>query len=130
MSISIVPSEQAAKVVQGLLAIRKVVIVVASRSEGEFILDRFFERSRSRRSDLKLSAGRVEPVDVLDGGYIVHVAGVDISGHGAVTIHAREMTQMHMAEADRLIVHIDADVQVGWTNAVSELEDVVTVVVA
>lgn len=130
MSINIVGGDGAAKAIQGLLTVRKVVVLVASRDEGGFVLDRFFERSRARRSDLELRNGRPEPVETVEDRYVVQVAGTDISAHGAVSGHVRAMMETNMAEADRLIVHVDADLPMNWTNGAADVDGVATVVVA
>jgi hypothetical protein len=129
MSISIVGSDVAAKAIQGLLTVRKVVVIVASRDDGAFVLDRFFERSRARRSDLEMRGGRPEPVESIDDRYVVQVAGTEISSHGAVTGHARAMLETNMAQADRLIVHVDADLAMNWTNGVADIDGIATVVI-
>lgn len=130
MAIHVVPLESAAKVVHGLLSVRSVVAVVAAPGDGSFAIDRVFERTRARRSDLEVAGGEAVPVRRVEGGLVIQVAGPDIAGHGAVTGHARAMCETNMAAADRLIVHVDPTTISTWTNGVSDVEGVETVVVA
>ena len=130
MNTHVVPIENAAKVVQGLLAIHPVVVVVASISEGEFVLRGFFDRTRTRRCDLAMSNGRPEPVEPVEGGIVIQVAGPDMSWHGAVTGHARAMSTTNMAEADSLILHVDHTLVTQSPSGVGRIEGIAVVVVS
>jgi len=130
LNTHVVPIENAAKVVQALFAIHHVVVVVASISEGEFVMRSFFDRTRTRRCDLTMSNGRPEPVEAVEGGVVIQVAGPDMSWHGAVTGHARAMATTNMAEADRLILHVDPTLVTRSPSGAAGIEGVAVVVVS
>lgn len=130
MNTHVVPVENAAKVVQALFAIHPVVVIVASVSEGEFVIRGFFDRTRTRRCELTMSNGRPEPVEAVEGGIVVQVAGPDMSWHGAVTGHARAMATTSMAEAERLIMHVDPTLVTRSPSGAAGIEGVAVVVVS
>lgn len=130
MSTHVVPFENARKAVVGLLAIHPVVVIVASSSEGAFVLRELFERTRSRRSDLEMVDGRPQPIHAVEGGVVIEIADPDMARHGAVTGHARAMCTTNMAQASRLIVHVDPYEMTDTPSGISRIEGVATVVVS
>ena len=130
MSTHVVPFENACKAVVGLLAIHPVVVIVASQFEGAFLLRELFERTRSRRCDLEMMDGRPQPIHRVEGGMVIEVIDPEFGYHGAVTGHARAMCVTNMAQANRLIVHIDPYEMTDTASGISRIEGVATVVVS
>lgn len=130
MNVHVVEFEKADRTVLCLLAICKVVVIVATPTEFEHVVRGVMADGRMRRCDLEMRDGRPEPMEEISDDLVVEVADATIAHHGAVTGLARAVTTTNMARMDRLIVNLDPERQRSTPSGIAEVEGVATVIVS